>query len=109
MSCSHSKIPSNIFIWPIERFEKDYNVIESIGQGQYGEVFSAVSTNTEQKKVAVKFMKCQKASEKLRVRDEIDILKDLNHPNVIKIFGAYEDHDQFILTLEHLRYNFFHH
>ena len=41
-------------------------------------------------------MCCSRASEKLRVRDEIDILKRFDHPHVIKIVEAYEDEDNFI-------------
>ena len=83
-------------IWPFEQFEKDYEVKEAIGHGQYGEVFSAIAKQKLQKPttVAVKFLKCKRACEKLRIRDEIDVLKTLNHDNVIKIYGAYENHDQ---------------
>ena len=96
----------NFEIWPIGQFEKDYDVQEAIGQGQYGEVFlgkkksnrSILSSN-----VAIKFLKCSRASEKLRIRDEIDILRDLDHENIIKLVSAYEDHDKFIQVLEHLR------
>jgi len=89
-------------IWPIEKFKNDFEVIELIGQGQYGEVFSANYKRNDNATVAVKFLKCKKASEKLRIRDEIDILKELKHDNVIQLFGAYEDHCQFVQVLEHL-------
>ena len=90
-------------IWPLEKFKSDYETIESIGQGQYGEVFSVL----EKKRnfiAAAKFQKCKRAAEKLRVRDEVDLLKDLDHDNVIKFISAYEDQDQFVQVLEHLRY-----
>ena len=41
-------------------------------------------------------MRCAKAAEKLRVRDEIEILGGFDHPNVLKLIGAYEDSDQFV-------------
>ncbi len=41
-------------------------------------------------------MRCERASEKLRVRDEIDILRRLDHPNVLKLEAAFEDEDTFI-------------
>ena len=91
-------------IWPYKQFEKDYEVKEAIGQGQYGEVFSAITKQKLQEStVAVKFQKCKRASEKLRIRDEIEILKTLSHDNIITIFGAYEDHEQFVQVLEYLR------
>ena len=53
--------------------------------------------------VAVKFIRCHRASEKLRGRQEIDLLQDLNHPNVLSLLGAYEDEENFIQVLEFLR------
>jgi serine/threonine protein kinase len=41
-------------------------------------------------------MRCSRASEKLRVRDEIEILSDFDHPNVLRLIGAYEDSENFI-------------
>lgn len=89
-------------IWPLSQFEKDFQVIQAIGEGQYGQVYSAKS-NKNDILVAAKFQKCSRATEKLRIRDEIDILKHLNHENIIKFIGAYEDEDQFVQVLELLR------
>ncbi len=41
-------------------------------------------------------MHCERASEKLRVRDEIDLLRGLDHPNVLRLVAAHEDEDTFI-------------
>ena len=96
-------------IWPMDQFYKDYEKLEPIGHGQYGEVFSAkplskkIQESVNSSIVAVKFLKCKRASEKLRIRDEIDILKDLHHDNILKLLGAYEQNDEFIEVLEYLR------
>ena len=45
---------------------------------------------------AAKLLRCERASEKLRVRDEIDILRRLDHPNVLRLVAAHEDEDTFI-------------
>jgi serine/threonine protein kinase len=109
-----SLILDQFVIWPLQQFAKDYEVIgDSIGQGQYGQVFTAKPSKTSctvtgisrnYSTVAVKFLKCKKASEKLRIRDEIDVLKDMTHDNVVTLLGAYEAQDQFIQILEYLRY-----
>ena len=51
---------------------------------------------TAQISQASKLMVCTRASEKLRARDEIDILKRFDHQNVIKIIEAFEDDENFI-------------
>ena len=110
-------------IGPFQQFFKDYEKLEPIGRGQYGEVYKARrlkkspdsrhctsgSTGSPDSplNVAVKFMKCNRASEKLRIRDEIDILKELNHDNILKLVGAYESEaDEFIEVFEYLRYTY---
>lgn len=94
-------------IGPFQQFFKDYEKLEPIGRGQYGEVYKARRLKKSLDSpliVAVKFMKCNRASEKLRIRDEIDILKELNHDNILKLVGAYEsESDEFIEVFEYLR------
>lgn len=96
-------------IGPFQQFFKDYEKLEPIGSGQYGEVYKGrrlkKCSENSPITVAVKFMKCNRASEKLRIRDEIDILKELNHDNILKLVGAYESEaDEFIEVFEYLRY-----
>ncbi len=105
-------------IWPLSRFEKDFELVKpAIGRGQYGEVFKArprssrttlTLTKIDPEShpiVAAKFIKCTRATEQLRIRDEIDILKELNHPNVLQLLGAYESDNEFVQVLEYLRYS----
>ena len=92
-----------MIIWPLAQLEKDFAIDQQIGKGQYGQVFLARWKTKEDSAVAIKLLKCKRASEKLQMRDEIAILKQLDHENVIKILGAYEDYDQFAQVLEFLR------
>ncbi len=64
---------------------------------------SFLSSIGEDENVAVKFLNCERAVEKLRPRQEIEILSDLNHPNVLRLIGAYEDEALFIQVFEFLR------
>ena len=98
-------------IWPIKQFYKDFQILEPIGQGQYGEVFKAKMISSREpikdiskEIVAVKILKCSRASEKLRIKDEIELLKDLQHDNVLKLIAAYEKSDEIIQVLEYLGY-----
>ena len=93
---------SQIIIWPLRIFPDKYKVIEPLGHGQYGEVRLAQDKKSLDE-VAVKFIKCSTAREKLRLREELDILQSLNHQNVIQLLGAYEDSQEFIMIFECLR------
>ena len=93
---------SPLTIWPILKFDADYSTLEKIGQGKYGEVFRIEERGGGGggRVRAAKVMRCTKAAEKLRVRDEIEIMAGFDHPNVLKLIGAYEDSDQFIQGTE---------
>ena len=99
-SSSSTHFPSTSTIWPIVKFCRDFETVRKIGEGKFGEVFLVRSKKKEQEEeaaAAAKFMKCRRASEKLRVRDEIEILRGLEHQNVMRLIGAFEDtEDNFI-------------
>ena len=90
---------SPLTIWPMLKFDADYSTLEKIGQGKYGEVFrieERAAAPGGKRVRAAKVMRCARAAEKLRVRDEIEIMAGFDHPNVLRLIGAYEDSDQFV-------------
>ena len=93
---------TQIVIWPLRLFEDKFKVLEPLGQGQFGDVQLAEDKRS-QNQVAVKFLKCSTAREKLRIREELDILQSLKHPNIIQIMGAFEDANDFVMIFECLR------
>ena len=41
--------------------------------------------------------------DKLGLQNEIDILKQVDHPNIVKLFDVYEDEKYFFLVMELMR------
>jgi len=83
-------------IWPTSQFERQYGVLDRLGQGKFGEVRRVAHKKTGAV-WAAKFTHCSRASEKLRAREEIDALRAVaGHPNVVRMAAAYEDEDTFI-------------
>ncbi|CAK84516.1 unnamed protein product (macronuclear) [Paramecium tetraurelia] len=72
-----------------------------IGKGAFGEVRKAIHKVTNQIR-AVKVISKEKASkvEVERLRIEIEILKRLDHPNIIKIYEFYQDHKNIYIVTE---------
>jgi calcium-dependent protein kinase len=78
----------------------DYEVNDKvIGEGTYGVVFTAVDKVSKQE-VAIKRIPREKIRNYQRFLNEINALKKLDHPNVIKLFEIYEDEDDVYLVQE---------
>jgi len=92
------------------RFPLDYSLNEKIGEGSYGRVHRAVHTETGAVR-AVKVMKLepqnnsieelQKCQRGARMAlNELIVLKDLDHPNIVRVLEAYRDEKSFAIVTE---------
>lgn len=84
--------------------EEYYDFGEVLGKGQFGNVKKAVNKETKEQ-VAVKQIKKSKISdEELEMlRNEIEVLKICNHPNIVKLYDIFEDSKKIHLVLELLK------
>ena len=72
-----------------------------IGRGQFGAVYRALNLNTGQM-VAVKRITLTGLKEKeiSRLVKEVDIVKSLSHPSIVKYEGMVKDEDTLSIVLE---------
>jgi calcium-dependent protein kinase len=70
----------------------DYDILESVGKGGYGEVKKVVHKITGETR-AMKIIKKESCDEKYleSLTNEINILRMLDHPNIIKLYEIYQD------------------
>lgn len=69
-----------------------YNVHEIIGQGSFSIVRKVVHIDTKQERACKILVKNSMTSaQKLRLQEETEILKQLDHPNIIRILEVIED------------------
>ena len=75
---------------------EDYTFIESIGQGMYGQVFKAINKK-ENKYYAIKRLNFKDINEKEKkqINNEVSLIKNLNHPNVISYKDSFNDQDNY--------------
>ena len=73
-----------------------------IGQGGFGTVMKCQHLTTNETR-AVKIMKKNNISkeEQVRLHYEIDILKNLDHPNILKLYEVFEDKNSLYLVTEY--------
>ncbi|XP_059534401.1 serine/threonine-protein kinase MARK2-like [Myotis daubentonii] len=77
----------------------NYALLSKIGRGSFGQVRLARHLITSMK-VAVKIVNCEDPAD---VAEEIDCLKELNHPNIIKLFEVVNTNHQVYMFMEYAR------
>ena len=83
---------------------KKYKVVKRLGDGSYGTVYSVVNIQTN---ATVAMKKIEKVKENeiddLEIKNEIDILKKLDHPNIVKIYEFYNTLTDFYIVTEYCK------
>ena len=79
----------------------DYVIVRPCGEGSFGKVFQARRRFTG-RACAMKFIPKHGKSERdlASLRQEIDIMRTLDHPNVIKMLDAFETAMDFVVVME---------
>ena len=90
---------SNFIGVHIEKIDKYYQIIKEIGHGSYGHVYRCQNISTGNvyacKKFEKKFIKNKKI-----LKNEIDLLRATDHPNIIKLYETFEDKKNLYLIME---------
>lgn len=82
--------------------EITYEILETIGKGGYGEVKKIRHKELDVVR-ALKILKKSNypnASELAQLRNEINVMKMVDHPNIVKLFEFYEDDKNFFIVTE---------
>ena len=81
----------------------DFIVEKELGKGNFGAVYLVTSKLTK-KVYALKEIKREMYNEdqRLEVEKEIRLLKDLNHPHVIKYFTSFQENGNFYIVIEYI-------
>lgn len=79
--------------------EDKYEFLGIIGTGTFGTVRKAVSKETGEQ-LAVKTIHKSRVNNLDYLRREIEILQKVNHPNIIRLYGVYEDRNSIHLVTE---------
>eukprot|EP00164_Ancoracysta_twista_P002618 GFYU01003484.1.p1 GENE.GFYU01003484.1~~GFYU01003484.1.p1 ORF type:complete len:722 (-),score=174.42 GFYU01003484.1:127-2169(-) len=82
---------------PSERFE----LVERLGKGSFGSVYKARNKTTGEL-VAIKLVSLSDSDDGLDdIRREIKVLRECNHPNVVKYYGSYFKDDNLWIAMEY--------
>lgn len=83
-----------------------YVLLERLGSGGMGDVFQARHRHIRTRTAALKVVRADRQTDvsslAARFQREPEIIAMLSHPNIVKVFDAGRDRDQFYLVMEHL-------
>ena len=87
---------------PVDSFQKIYKVEpEVLGSGAFGKVFKGYLRKNPKIKVAIKVLEKQKLSKHISlIKNEWQILKGLDHPNIINFLGVFESQESVYIVTE---------
>ena len=88
-----------------KRLENDYTVLQKLGEGFYGYVRLAVHKATNQERAVKsieKFRFTVKNSQTTNFHREFEVLRNLDHPNILRAFESFEDKSYFHLVTEYI-------
>ena len=82
-------------------FQDDYKLYRLLGKDSHSEIYHCVNKSSKLDR-AVKIYRKEKLGEskenQKRFLDEIEILRQLDHPNIVKVFEIYADFLNFYLV-----------
>ncbi len=80
---------------------KKYQIIKQIGKGGYGKVYLVTNLTTGENLACKQIPKTFKNLP--QIEREISILKNSDHPNIVKLYSIYEDKHNYYLIMENLK------
>eukprot|EP00300_Choanocystis_sp_HF-7_P034238 c4685_g1_i1.p1 GENE.c4685_g1_i1~~c4685_g1_i1.p1 ORF type:complete len:461 (+),score=79.98 c4685_g1_i1:109-1491(+) len=89
-----------------ETVEDDYDIHERIGRGTFADVFRATNKVTGQIVAIKRIRKLQMLfslfrKNKIDLSAEVDVMRKMDHPNIIKLFDVYENRKEVALVMEY--------
>jgi serine/threonine protein kinase len=95
---------SNLVYGSNQPFNKTYKIVSNIGGGSYGKVYKCIHLITNQSR-AIKVVKVPENEEDKEKQDkifrEIELLAQLDHPHIMKIFEYFKDDFNYFIATEY--------
>lgn len=96
-----NKVQKNHFVTHnTRRLEEEYLVAESCGKGSFGECMFVTHRVSKKKRVCKTILKAEANVPSEEVEQELNTLRRLDHPNIVRVFEWFESDAAYLLVLE---------
>ncbi|XP_043642254.1 mitogen-activated protein kinase kinase kinase kinase 5 isoform X4 [Drosophila teissieri] len=101
MAAAHSHHNTNLLSSDISRRnpQDEYELIQKIGSGTYGDVYKAKRIQSNEL-AAIKVIKLEPSDDIQIIQQEIIMMRDCRHPNIIAYYGSYLRRDKLWICME---------
>ena len=83
------------------KFTDDYDLKDTLGEGAYGVVGKCINKDSGAVRAVKLLSKAKLSKDELKnIANEIKIVKELDHPNIVKVYEEYEDHKYLYIVTE---------
>ncbi|XP_017959838.1 mitogen-activated protein kinase kinase kinase kinase 5 isoform X3 [Drosophila navojoa] len=102
MAAAHSHHNANLLSSDISRRnpQDEYDLIQKIGSGTYGDVYKAKRIQSNEL-AAIKVIKLEPSDDIQIIQQEIFMMRDCRHPNIIAYYGSYLRRDKLWICMEY--------
>lgn len=95
---------SHVKVVPGGNVSDDYELLELLGEGAFSKVYLAESKSDKGGLAAVKVINkeelCREENKMFLIEKEIEIMSQLDHPNVVKLYEVYVNEEEVCLVME---------
>jgi len=82
-------------------FAEQYRLLEEFAKGRFGIVHRCTEAHSGKLRAA-KIIRCIKAAEREKVKEEIDIMNALKNPRLLQLAAAYERKKDIVMVMEYI-------
>ncbi|XP_062127996.1 mitogen-activated protein kinase kinase kinase kinase 5 isoform X5 [Drosophila sulfurigaster albostrigata] len=102
MAAAHGHHNANLLSSDISRRnpQDEYELIQKIGSGTYGDVYKAKRIQSNEL-AAIKVIKLEPSDDIGIIQQEIFMMRDCRHPNIIAYYGSYLRRDKLWICMEY--------